>query len=171
MSVPATTTPHPFHIPGTSRGAAGDVTQADLDALVNALGVEAQDDLDGLFRGEGFEDAGNPRGCAARAEARAFAPFGLDIEAAHDEPRPPVIDRPGEANLDVKIELGRRRMLVQDVLKLTAGSVVELDRLAGDSVDVFVNDCLVARGEVLVFDDTFCVRVDEIVLTPRREAL
>ena len=61
------------------------------------------------------------------------------------------------------IELGRTEMLVEDVLRLTEGSVVELDKLAGDPVDVYVNQRLVARGEVLVLDDNFCIRVNEIV--------
>lgn len=68
-----------------------------------------------------------------------------------------------DVNLNVKIELGRTRMLVEDVLRLGAGSVVELDKLAGDPVDVYVNDRHVARGEVLVLNDNFCVRVNEIV--------
>ena len=55
-------------------------------------------------------------------------------------------------------------MLIEDVLKLAEGSVVELDKLAGDPVDVFVNDQLVARGEVLVLNDNFCVRINEIVM-------
>ena len=72
---------------------------------------------------------------------------------------------------NVKIELGRSRMLVEDVLKLSEGSVVELDKLAGDPVDVFVNDRLVARGEVLVLNDNFCVRVNEIVAGVKEEGL
>jgi flagellar motor switch protein FliN/FliY len=68
-----------------------------------------------------------------------------------------------DVDLTVKIELGRCRMLVEDVLRLGEGSVVELDKLAGDPVDVFVNERLVARGEVLVLNDNFCVRINEIV--------
>ena len=68
-----------------------------------------------------------------------------------------------DVDLRVKIELGRTRMYVEDVLQLGEGSVVELDKLAGDPVDVFVNERLVARGEVLVLNDNFCVRVSEIV--------
>ena len=68
-----------------------------------------------------------------------------------------------DVELRVKIELGRTRMLVEDVLRLGEGSVVELDKLAGDPVDVFVSDRLVARGEVLVLNDNFCVRICEIV--------
>lgn len=68
-----------------------------------------------------------------------------------------------DVNLRVHIELGRTWMYVEDVLKLSEGSVVELDSLAGDPVDIFVNDRLIARGEVLVLNDNFCVRISEIV--------
>ena len=81
------------------------------------------------------------------------------------------IDLLRDVELNVKIELGRARMLVEDVLKLAEGSVVELDKLAGDPVDVFVNDRLVARGEVLVLNDNFCVRVNEIVAGAKDEGL
>lgn len=69
----------------------------------------------------------------------------------------------GDVDLQVKIELGRTQMLVEDVLRLAEGSVVELDKLAGDPVDVYVNNRLVARGEVLVLNDNFCIRISEIV--------
>lgn len=69
-----------------------------------------------------------------------------------------------DVQLDVKIELGRSQMLIEDVLKLGNGSVVELDKLAGDPVDVLVNDRLVARGEVLILNDNFCVRISEILV-------
>lgn len=68
-----------------------------------------------------------------------------------------------DVNLQVKIELGRTRMLVEDVLRLGEGAVVELDKLAGDPVDVYVNGRHVARGEVLVLNDNFCVRINEIL--------
>ena len=54
-------------------------------------------------------------------------------------------------------------MLVEDVLRLGEGTVVELDKLAGDPVDIYVNERHVARGEVLVLNDNFCVRVNEII--------
>ncbi len=73
------------------------------------------------------------------------------------------LDMLGDVELDVKVELGRCQMLVGDVLGLQEGDVVELDKLAGDPVDVFVNDRLVARGEVLVVNENFCVRVNQIV--------
>ena len=68
-----------------------------------------------------------------------------------------------DVDLDVMIELGRTEMLVEDVLRLGTGSVVELDKLAGDPVDVHVNGRLVARGEVLVLNDNFCIRISEII--------
>ncbi len=68
-----------------------------------------------------------------------------------------------DVDLHVMIELGRTEMVVEDVLKLNEGSVVELDKLAGDPVDVHVNGRLVARGEVLVLNDNFCIRISEIV--------
>ncbi len=80
------------------------------------------------------------------------------------------IDLLGDVELDVSIELGRTEMLVEDVLKLQSGSVVELDKLAGDPVDVFVNGRLVARGEVLVLNDNFCIRVSEIVADLEEQA-
>ena len=73
------------------------------------------------------------------------------------------IDLLGDVELDVMVELGRTEMLVEDVLRLGEGSVVELDKLAGDPVDVYVNNRLVARGEVLVLNDNFCIRISEIV--------
>lgn len=68
-----------------------------------------------------------------------------------------------DVNLNVRIELGRSHMRVEDVLRLGEGSVVELNKLAGDPVDVYVNGHLVARGEVLVLNDNFCVRISEII--------
>lgn len=68
-----------------------------------------------------------------------------------------------DVELDLRIELGRTQMRLEEVLQLRGGSVVVLDKLAGDPVEVFVNGRLVARGEVLVMNDNFCVRVTELV--------
>jgi flagellar motor switch protein FliN/FliY len=68
-----------------------------------------------------------------------------------------------DVDLNLRIELGRTQMFLEDVLKLKRGSVVTLDKLAGDPVDVFVNGRIVARGEVLVLNDNFCVRVTELL--------
>ncbi len=71
-----------------------------------------------------------------------------------------------DVELDLRIELGRTELLIEEVVQLKEGSVVPLDKLAGDPVDILVNGRLIARGEVLVLNDNFCVRVAEI-LTPQ----
>jgi flagellar motor switch protein FliN/FliY len=73
------------------------------------------------------------------------------------------LDLLDDVALRVKVELGRTHMYVEDVLRLNTSSVVELDKAAGDPVDIYVNDRHVARGEVLVLNENFCVRVSEII--------
>jgi flagellar motor switch protein FliN/FliY len=68
--------------------------------------------------------------------------------------------------IKVTVELGRSQMTVQEILGLEKGSVIELNRIAGDPVDVFVNDYLIAKGEVVVVDDNFGVRITQIVASP-----
>lgn len=68
-----------------------------------------------------------------------------------------------EVPLEVSAELGRTRLSVAEILQLTVGSVIELDRTAGAPVDVMVNGSLIARGEVVVIDDEYGIRITEIV--------
>jgi flagellar motor switch protein FliN/FliY len=68
-----------------------------------------------------------------------------------------------DVEMGVTAELGRRRMSVRDLLSLTPGAVIELDRAAGSPVDVLVNGTLIARGEVVVIDEEFGIRISEIV--------
>jgi flagellar motor switch protein FliN/FliY len=68
-----------------------------------------------------------------------------------------------DVELAVTVELGRTRMLVRDVLDLVPGSVIELDRAAGSPVDVLVNGTMIARGEVVVIDEEFGVRITEVI--------
>jgi flagellar motor switch protein FliN/FliY len=75
-----------------------------------------------------------------------------------------------DVSLAVTVELGRTRMPLRQVLELQNGSVIELDRLAGDAVDIFVNDRLIARGEVVVVDDKFGVRITELLTNPAVKA-
>ena len=133
--------------------------------------ADAQASIDELLKTANFED---PSSLASSGPAStpvgssfplpSFQQVMRDVQASS-------IDLLRDVELNVKIELGRTRMLVEEVLKLGEGSVVELDKLAGDPVDVFVNDRLVARGEVLVLNDSFCVRVNEIVAGVKEEGL
>lgn len=95
-------------------------------------------------------------------DPKPFQPTELSSPSRQDID-PKRITMLGDVKLRVKILLGKTRMLVEEVLKLSEGSVVELDKLAGDPVDVLVNDRLIARGEVLVLNDNFCVRISEVL--------
>jgi flagellar motor switch protein FliN/FliY len=65
--------------------------------------------------------------------------------------------------LQITVELGRTRLLIKEVLELGIGSVVELNKLAGEAVEVFVNNKLIAKGEVVVIDENFAVRITSII--------
>jgi flagellar motor switch protein FliN/FliY len=98
------------------------------------------------------------------AEAAGAVPFELaDFSGTPANSDKATIELLRDVELDLKIELGRTHMYLEDVLKLRRGSVVPLDKLAGDPVDIYVNGRLIARGEVLVLNDNFCVRVAELV--------
>lgn len=81
-----------------------------------------------------------------------------------------------EANLDVildipvtiSMEIGHTKISIRNLLQLNQGSVVELDRLAGEPMDVLVNNCLVAHGEVVVVNEKFGIRLTDIVSAAER---
>ncbi len=83
---------------------------------------------------------------------------------------------PGDVNLDVilevpvtlSLEVGRTRIPIRNLLQLNQGSVVELDRAAGDPLDVFVNGTLVAHGEVVIVNDKFGIRLTDVVSPAER---
>lgn len=81
---------------------------------------------------------------------------------------PSNIDLIMDVPMQLVVELGRTKMLIRDILELGAGSVVELDRLAGESVDVLVNGKLIAKGEVVVIDENFGIRITSIVSPAER---
>ncbi|MCA2977336.1 MAG: flagellar motor switch protein FliN [Myxococcaceae bacterium] len=72
--------------------------------------------------------------------------------------------------LDVTVELGRSRMSIQELLALSPGSVIELDKIAGEPLDIVVNDRLIARGEAVVVNDKFGIRITDIVSKSERIA-
>lgn len=107
-----------------------------------------------------------PKPAAAPAPAPAAAERPAAFPSVEKPSAPAVkasIDLIKDVQLKMKIELGRARLAVQDILALTPGSVVELDKLTGDPLDIRVNDVLVARGEVLVINENFAIRVTEVV--------
>lgn len=126
----------------------GSMAEKDIEYLLNqaekaleSIGSTANNDL--------------PQGVAAfRLQEFSGAPASTETAT---------LDLVRDVELNLKIELGRTLMYLEDVLKLRKGSVVPLDKLAGDPVDIYVNGRLVARGEVLVLNDNFCVRVAELI--------
>ena len=179
--------------------ASGGLSQAEIDAAFgepapeSSASTPASDDASPVTEAQDgpTDSEGRPFDAAAAAMAEAIAEEKAAAAAAASA-APPVETTPFElpdfgseladaeggqgiellrdVNLRVTVELGRTRMAVEDVLKLGDGSIVELDKLAGDPVDVMVNGRLVARGEVLVLNDTFSVRISEIV-SAREQAL
>lgn len=130
--------------------------------------------IDDILKQASFEGVAEAMGTATPGATAAANTEELklpDFNQVMQEAQVSSIDLLRDVDLNVKIELGRSRMLVEDVLKLGEGSVVELDKLAGDPVDVFVNERLIARGEVLVLNDNFCVRINEILAGVKEEGL
>ncbi len=126
----------------------GEILPDDMEYLLR----QAEEALASI---EGESSAEVPPGVAAfRLEEFAGAPASSETAT---------LDLIRDVELDLKIELGRTHMYLEDILKLRRGSVVPLDKLAGDPVDIYVNGRLIARGEVLVLNDNFCVRVAELI--------
>lgn len=129
--------------------AASTVSQNDLDLLLSkaeeALASIDQDSQPILPAGVRTFEFEQFRGTAANTEVAT-------LELMRD------------VQLDMTIELGRTYMQLEDVLQLRKGAVVPLDKLAGDPADIYVNGRLIARGEILVLNDNFCIRVAELIV-------
>lgn len=134
------------------RGPVGPMAAGDIDYLL----AQAEQALASVT---------SPADTAGQAPATPFRFRDFAGAAASSEVA--TLDLIRDVELDLKIELGRAQMYLEDVLRLRKGSVVPLDKLAGDPVDIFVNGRLIARGEVLVLNDNFCVRVAELVAPER----
>lgn len=159
------------------------------------MGDMDDDKLEELMKALGITQPGGGGGAAPTPAKPTPPPKGPEQPSAGEEP-PVIPDMPAEAakvpqfesfdlpvappkkasidlikdvKLKMKIELGRARLPIQEVLGLQPGSVVELDKLTGDPLDILVNDVLVARGEVLVINENFAIRITEVV-TPETRA-
>ena len=144
--------------PAKTGPSSGGSTDSDIRSPDDAGELLDQVEAD-LNRAIAGEDISQPPG----SDAAPFAFRDLDSHRGSTQTLP--LDALQDVELDLRIELGRTELLIEDVMKLGEGSVVQLDKLAGDPVDILVNGKLIARGEVLVLNDNFCVRVAEI-LTP-----
>lgn len=100
-------------------------------------------------------------------EAPSPQPPAPDVAAAHSS-EAPSLDLILDVPLNVTVELGRTRMSVRNLLALSSGSVIELAKLAGEPLDVLVNGKAVARGEAVMVNEKFGVRLTEIVSRSER---
>ncbi|MFC1614501.1 flagellar motor switch protein FliN [Gemmatimonadota bacterium] len=136
---------------------------------------EAELDMDGMegAGAMGMEDAGlDLAGMGADALAGGMAetpsmsrPIGTSDLSPMERDR---LELLLDVRLEVTIELGRTTMLVRDILELGPGSVVELDKMAGETVDLMINDKKLAEGEVVVVDENFGIRITHLISMEER---
>ena len=150
---------------------ADDTLQAEIDAARTAAGVMG--DVGGL----GSSTAAPISAPARAAQAPSAPPTAVHpVQFMPLTPELPSVDHGHgiellmDVALEVSVELGRSHMSIGEILALRTGSVIELDKLAGEPVDVSVNGTLIARGEVVVVDEKFGVRITEVVSKVRRLA-
>jgi flagellar motor switch protein FliN/FliY len=135
----------------------GELSQQEIDALLNRAAERARRASE-AHRAAPSTGVGLGDKVPTRVPA---APSGSAERGVFDE----LLDIP----LDVRIRLGEAEMTIEEVVSLRDGSVVELDRAPGDPVDILVNDRVVARGEIVVVDDRFTVRVTEMAAGARAD--
>lgn len=100
---------------------------------------------------------------AAQADIAMFKDMTEEANASRVDTTRRELDFILDIPLDVSAELGRTRLLINELLQLGQGSVVELDKLAGEALEVYVNGKLVARGEAVVINEKFGVRLTDII--------
>ena len=117
---------------------------------------------DGWSAAQAGQTAASPPAAPARPVFEKLAPSGDSASAAHD------IDMILDIPVQLTVELGRTKIPIRHILQLAQGSVVELDGLAGEPMDVLVNGCLIAQGEVVVVNDKFGIRLTDVVTPSER---
>jgi len=101
-------------------------------------------------------------GDTASAKPVTFQPLTVS-QTKEDGGRIGNLDLLRDVPIQISVELGRTRMLIKDLLSLSSGSIIELEKLAGEPVDILANGRLIAKGEVIVIDENFGVRITEIL--------
>ncbi|AUZ85440.1 flagellar motor switch protein FliN [Methylophaga nitratireducenticrescens] len=107
----------------------------------------------------------------ADAESSADQPSPAPLNKLDDEGKPRTdvdLDMVLDIPVTISMEIGRTRISIRNLLQLSQGSVVELDRLAGEPMDVLVNDTLIAHGEVVVVNDKFGIRLTDVISAAER---
>jgi len=146
---------------GSETETSADKAGSEAETPADQAGSETKTSADQA--GAGAETTADQVGAEAGTGPSTEVPDLPDFSGMLSDAAASSIEMLKDVELNVKIELGRAEMDVESILHLTTGSVVELDKLAGDPVDILVNEQLIARGEVLVINDNFCVRINEII--------
>jgi len=121
-----------------------------------AEGLQGDDWANALAEQTAAENAAKPPSTSSVADL--FQPLdGMAAEGESD------IDLIMDIPVQLSVELGRTRLTIKNILQLGQGSVVELDGLAGEPMDIFVNGYLIAQGEVVVVDDRYGIRLTDII--------
>lgn len=111
----------------------------------------------------GYQEMQRPRGPVSVQPAQ-FQAFDDGLSSSEKKNISLIMDLP----LQVTVELGRTQKLIKDILEFGAGSIIELDKLAGEPVDILVNGKAIAKGEVVVIDESFGVRITDIIHPSKR---
>jgi flagellar motor switch protein FliN/FliY len=145
---PAPAMPLPELAPDDAAAAAagGDATEPALDDWAAALAEQNGNDV------------------TPAAAAGVFQPLSKVTSTATRNDIDMILDIP----VQMTVELGRTKIAIRNLLQLAQGSVVELDGLAGEPMDVLVNGCLIAQGEVVVVNDKFGIRLTDIITPSER---
>jgi flagellar motor switch protein FliN len=122
----------------------------------NAANADTNADVDGAFEQAHEARAPNPAVFEQFNGSGARAPTRNDIDLVLDIP------------VQLTVELGRTKLPIRNLLQLAQGSVVELDGLAGEPMDVLVNGCLIAQGEVVVVNEKFGIRLTDVITPSER---
>ncbi len=105
---------------------------------------------------------------AAGAVAEPQKPVFKELSATPGAAAPANLEMVMDIPVHMTVELGRTKIQIRNLLQLAQGSVIELDRLAGEPMDVLVNGCLVAQGEVVVVNDKFGIRLTDVIAPEER---
>jgi flagellar motor switch protein FliN/FliY len=148
---------------------ADELSQDDIDALLGGLGDDSGAEEDPLSALMGDDDdagssANEPQapslgGSSTAADTIELPEFAPTTSGETSQNMESLLSN---VNLNVKVRLGRTEMLIEDLLRLQPGRVVQLDTMSGEPVDILVNNRVVAKGEVIILNEAFCVRISEI---------
>ena len=150
-----------------------DNTELDWDAAMAEQLAGHADDKSSSTQAAGLESMNDDWASALAEQTAATSTDSTTTASAPNAIFPPLSGATGSSHSDIdmimdipvqlSVELGRTRLTIKNILQLGQGSVVELDGLAGEPMDIFVNGYLIAQGEVVVVDEKYGIRVTDII--------